>query len=105
MFIVDLRSPGIEVRPLVQISGARGFNEVFFSEARIPAANLLGEVNQGWNLAVSMLMFERISIGAGGGALNARRSPELAALAREPGPASNPVSRQCLAYLHIPDGI
>ena len=105
MFIVDMRSPGIEVRPLVQISGARGFNEVFFSEARIPAANLLGEVNQGWNLAVSMLMFERVSIGAGGGALNARRSPELAALARELGKASNPVIRQGLADLHIREEI
>ena len=105
MFIVDMRAPGIEVRPLVQISGARGFNEVFFSDARIPAANLLGEVNQGWNLAVSMLMFERVSIGAGGGALNARRGPELAALARALGRASDPVIRQGLADLHIREEI
>jgi alkylation response protein AidB-like acyl-CoA dehydrogenase len=105
MFIVDLRAPGIEVRPLVQISGARGFNEVFFSDARIPAGNLLGEVNQGWNLAVSMLMFERVSIGAGGGALNARRSPELAALARDLGRASDPVIRQGLADLYIREEI
>ncbi len=69
MFIVDLHTPGVEIRPLVQISGARGFNEVFFDDVRIPAPTLLGEVNQGWNLAVSMLMFERVSIGAGGGAL------------------------------------
>ena len=105
MFIVDMRAPGIEVRPLVQISGARNFNEVFFSDARIPAANLLGEVNQGWNLAVSMLMFERVSIGAGGGALNARRCPELAALARALGRASDPVIRQGLADLHIREEI
>ena len=105
MFIVDMRAPGIEVRPLVQISGARGFNEVFFSDARIPAGNLLGEVNQGWNLAVSMLMFERVSIGAGGGALNARRSPELAALARALDRASDPVIRQGLADLHIREEI
>ena len=105
MFIVDMRAPGIEVRPLVQISGARGFNEVFFSDARIPAANLLGDVNQGWNLAVSMLMFERVSIGAGGGALNARRSPELAALARALDRASDPVIRQGLADLHIREEI
>ena len=105
MFIVDMRAPGIEVRPLVQISGARGFNEVFFSDARIPAANLLGDVNQGWDLAVSMLMFERVSIGAGGGALNARRSPELAALARALGRASDPVIRQGLADLHIREEI
>jgi alkylation response protein AidB-like acyl-CoA dehydrogenase len=105
MFIVDLREPGIEVRPLVQMSGARGFNEVFFSDARIPAGNLLGEVNQGWNLAVSMLMFERVSIGAGGGALNARRCPELAALARDLGRATDPVIRQGLADLHIREEI
>jgi alkylation response protein AidB-like acyl-CoA dehydrogenase len=105
MFIVDMRAPGIEVRPLVQISGARNFNEVFFSDARIPTANLLGEVNQGWNLAVSMLMFERVSIGAGGGALNARRGPELAALARALGRASDPVIRQGLADLHIREEI
>ena len=105
MFIVDMRAPGIEVRPLVQISGARGFNEVFFSDARIPAANLLGDVNQGWNLAVSMLMFERVSIGAGGGALNARRSPELAALARALNRTSDPVIRQGLADLHIREEI
>jgi len=105
MFIVDMRAPGIEVRPLVQISGARNFNEVFFSDARIPTANLLGEVNQGWNLAVSMLMFERVSIGAGGGALNARRCPELAALARALGRASDPVIRQGLADLHIREEI
>jgi alkylation response protein AidB-like acyl-CoA dehydrogenase len=52
-----------------------------------------------------MLMFERVSIGAGGGALNARRSPELAALARELGKASNPVIRQGLADLHIREEI
>ena len=105
MFIVDLHAPGVEVRPLVQISGARGFNEVFFDEVRIPATDLLGEVNQGWNLAVSMLMFERVSIGAGGGSLNAARHPELVRLATDLGRNDDPVVRQALADLVIGERI
>ena len=105
MFIVDLRSSGVEIRPLVQISGAKGFNEVFFSDVRVPAGNILGDVNQGWNLAVSMLMFERVSIGAGGGALNAKRHPELIQLARDLGRSNEPVIRQALAALHISEEI
>ena len=105
MFIVDLHAPGVEIRPLVQMSGARGFNEVFFQDVRVPAANLLGDVNQGWNLAVSMLMFERVSIGAGGGALNAKRHPELIQLARDLGRSDEPVIRQALAALHISEEI
>jgi len=105
MFIVDLHAPGVEVRPLVQISGARGFNEVFFDSVRIPADDLLGEVNQGWNLAVSMLMFERVSIGAGGGALNTKRHPDLIRLARDLGRDSDPTVRQALADLAIGEEI
>ena len=105
MFIVDLHSTGVEIRPLVQMSGARGFNEVFFTDVRLPAADLLGEVNQGWNLVVSMLMFERVSIGAGGGSLNAVRSPELVALARDRGLDDDPNVRQALADLHIHESI
>jgi len=105
MFIVDLHSTGVEIRPLVQMSGARGFNEVFFTDVRLPAADLLGEVNQGWNLVVSMLMFERVSIGAGGGSLNAVRSPELVALARDRGLDVDPNVRQALADLHIHESI
>ncbi len=105
MFIIDLRSPGVEIRPLVQISGARGFNEVFFDDVRIPAANLLGEANQGWNLAVSMLMFERVSIGAGGGALNAKRNPDLIHLAQGLGRSGDPVVRQTLADLYVHEEI
>ncbi|MEC8999860.1 MAG: acyl-CoA dehydrogenase family protein [Actinomycetota bacterium] len=101
MFIVDLNAPGVDVRPLVQISGARGFNEVFFDAVRIPASDLLGEVNQGWNLAVSMLMFERVSIGAGGGGLNAKRHPELIQLATKHGCNGDQMVRQVLADLFI----
>jgi alkylation response protein AidB-like acyl-CoA dehydrogenase len=105
MFIVDMHDPGVEVRPLRQISGASGFNEVFFTDLRIPADAQLGDLNQGWNLAVAMLMFERVSIGAGGGALNAKRSPRLIKLARTLGRDDDPVIRQGLADLWIKEEI
>ena len=82
MFIVDFTDPTVEVKPLKQISGGSGFNEVFFNETRISSNRLLGDLNQGWNLAVSMLMFERVSIGAGGGSLTADRTPALIELAK-----------------------
>jgi alkylation response protein AidB-like acyl-CoA dehydrogenase len=64
--LVDMRSPGITVRPLVQMTGARGFNEVFFEDVRVPKKNIVGNLNQGWQVAITTLMFERN--GAGGGA-------------------------------------
>jgi len=59
--LVDMRSPGISVRPLVQMTGARGFNQVFFEDVRVPKANLVGQKNQGWQVALTTLMFERSS--------------------------------------------
>ena len=66
-FVVDMHAPGIEVRPIVQINGGTGFNEVFFTDVRIPDAYRLGEVGDGWRVAITTLMNERASIGAGGG--------------------------------------
>ena len=57
--LVDMKSPGITVRPLVQITGGRGFNEVFFEDVRVPKKNIVGELNQGWQVAITTLMFER----------------------------------------------
>jgi len=65
MFIVDMRAPGVEIRPIHQIDGSRHFNEVFFTDMRIPADWLLGELNNGWNQATAMLMYERVAIGTG----------------------------------------
>jgi alkylation response protein AidB-like acyl-CoA dehydrogenase len=62
--LVDMHSPGITVRPLVQMTGGRGFNEVFFEDVRVPKKNLVGEKNHGWQVAITTLMFER-SGGAG----------------------------------------
>ena len=66
-FVVDMHSPGIEVRPITQINGGRGFNEVFFTNVRIPDENRLSEVGNGWKVALTTLMNERASIGGGGG--------------------------------------
>ncbi len=64
MFVVDLKSPGVEIRPINQIDGGKHFNEVFFTDVRIPADNLLGEMNNGWRQATAMLMYERVAIGS-----------------------------------------
>ncbi|HZP46638.1 MAG TPA: acyl-CoA dehydrogenase family protein [Candidatus Binataceae bacterium] len=77
--LVDMKTPGITVRPLVQMTGARGFNQVFFEDVRVPRANLVGEKNQGWQVAITTLMFER-SMGHDRGMLKQVR--ELADLAR-----------------------
>lgn len=59
--LVDMRSPGITVRPLTQINGDAEFNEVFFEDVRVPKKHLVGELNRGWMVAVTTLMFERVS--------------------------------------------
>src|SRR3954451_307338 len=65
-FVVDMRTPGIEVRPLVQMTGTHEFNEVFFTDVRIPAANVVGDVNDGWRLAKVTLGNERVSLSGEG---------------------------------------
>jgi len=64
VLLIDMKSPGVEVRPLKQMTGESEFNEIFFRDVRVPVTNLLGKVNDGWNVAVSTLMYERGSYGA-----------------------------------------
>jgi alkylation response protein AidB-like acyl-CoA dehydrogenase len=64
-FLVDMRTPGIEVRPLRQITGGAHFNEVFFTDVRVPADNVVGEVNHGWRVTITTLANERTLIGSG----------------------------------------
>jgi alkylation response protein AidB-like acyl-CoA dehydrogenase len=64
VLLVDMKSPGVEVRPLRQMTGESEFNEIFFRDVRVPVANVLGKLNDGWNVAVSTLMHERGSYGA-----------------------------------------
>ncbi|MFP6640137.1 MAG: acyl-CoA dehydrogenase family protein [Myxococcota bacterium] len=66
-FVVDMHSPGIEIRPITQINGGQGFNEVFFTDVRIPDAHRISEVGNGWAVSITTLMNERSSIGGGGG--------------------------------------
>jgi alkylation response protein AidB-like acyl-CoA dehydrogenase len=64
VLLVDMKSPGVEVRPLRQMTGESEFNELFFRDVHVPKENVLGQVNDGWNVAISTLMFERGSYGA-----------------------------------------
>jgi alkylation response protein AidB-like acyl-CoA dehydrogenase len=101
-FIVDMRAPGVEIRPLRQMTGSAHFNEVFFTDVRVPDTHRLGDVNNGWNVALTTLMNERAAIGAGGGGGDrARLLPRAIELARVLGLNHDPVIRQKLADLVI----
>lgn len=71
LLIDDIKTPGISVRPLIDLGGRHYFNEVFFDNVRVPAANLVGEENRGWYVAMTLLDFERSNIG---GAIGAKRT-------------------------------
>ena len=77
-FFVDMKSPGIEVKPIKQISGDSNFNEVYFTDVRISDSQRLGAVGQGWQVAITTLMNERAAIGGGGGGVGFRQVYELA---------------------------
>src|SRR5207237_9782330 len=61
--IVDMHAPGVEVRPLVQITGQPEFNEIFFTNVKVPKENLLGETGDGWQVAMTTLLHERGTLG------------------------------------------
>jgi acyl-CoA dehydrogenase len=96
-FVVNMHSPGIEIRPIRQINGASGFNEVFFTDVRIPDDQRLSEVGNGWAVAITTLMNERAAIGGGDRAGFA----ELVKLAKQTGSFDNPAVRQKLADFYI----
>ena len=76
--LVDMKTPGITVRPLVLLNGHRHFNEVFFVDVRVPKANLIGRQNEGWKPAMTTLMYERKG---GGGRGHEEQLGRLRALA------------------------
>jgi alkylation response protein AidB-like acyl-CoA dehydrogenase len=105
VLLVDMKSRGIEVRPLRQITGESEFNELFFRDVRVPAENVLGQVNDGWNVAISTLMFERGSYGARLHLLfkrNIDRLIELSSRFQKNGQsaAKDPLTRQKLAQCY-----
>jgi alkylation response protein AidB-like acyl-CoA dehydrogenase len=101
-FVVDMHAPGVETRPLRQMTGGASFNEVFFTEVRIPDTHRLGDVNGGWTVALTTLMNERAAIGggsmAGGGSSGTERLIELV---RHEGKSKDPLIRQQLANIYI----
>ncbi|MCU1380470.1 MAG: acyl-CoA dehydrogenase [Acidimicrobiales bacterium] len=97
-FLVDMRTPGIEVRPLVQITGHAHFNEVFLTDVRIPAENVVGDVNAGWGPTHTTLANERTLIGGGGG--HAATISQIKELAKQCGRDQDPVIRQDIARAH-----
>ena len=102
MFIVPLKdTPGVEIRPIHQIDGGRHFNEVFFTDLRVPAENLLGEYNTGWRQATAMLMYERVAIGSmGAGSISQPSYEVLLKAARANGVDQDPVVRQQLMEIY-----
>ncbi|MEJ7800372.1 MAG: acyl-CoA dehydrogenase family protein [Ilumatobacter sp.] len=101
MFIVDLRAPGVEIRPIHQIDGGSHFNEVFFTDVRIPVDNLIGEYNNGWRQATAMLMYERVAIGSmGAGSISQPMYELLLAGARAAGRTDDRVVRDQLMKIY-----
>ncbi len=93
--LVDMRASGVDVRPLRQITGEAEFNEIFFTDVEVPAENVLGEVGQGWQVAMTTLLHERGTLGfALGGVLDVAVR-KLVALAKERG--ADPVARDRIA--------
>jgi alkylation response protein AidB-like acyl-CoA dehydrogenase len=101
-FICPMDAPGIEIRPIVEMTGRHSFNEVFFTDVRIPAGNLVGDVDRGWTLAKVTLGNERVSL-SGGGALwgMGPTATDLLDLVARSGGIADPVLRQRAAQLHI----
>lgn len=98
-FFIDMKSPGIEVRPIRQITGEANFNEVFFTDVRVPDSQRLGDVGQGWKVALTTLMNERLAIGQGSGVDHA----ELLQLARDTELETGPAIKDASVREHLAD--
>ena len=101
-FVCDMTAPGIEIRPIIEMTGGHTFNEVFLTDVRIPAENLVGEVNDGWRLAKVTLGNERVSLSSGGALWGMGPTAEtLLAVVRGHGGVQDPLLRHRLVDLHI----
>ncbi|MEX0875147.1 MAG: acyl-CoA dehydrogenase family protein [Actinomycetota bacterium] len=97
--LVDMHSPGVEVRPLRQIDGGSHFAEVFFNDVQVPDSDRVGEPGEGWSVAMTTLLHERSSIGGGIGSF-AMPFEQVVRLARERGKAAEPLVRQQLVEIY-----
>jgi alkylation response protein AidB-like acyl-CoA dehydrogenase len=115
MFVLPLEQTGIDIQPLIQMTGEAEFNQIFLEGARIPRSWVVGEVNDGWRMAVALLAHERIRTGQGS-TVNDRAqrsksgrvpipSQQLIELAQEKGRTGEPIVRQELANLVIGERI
>ena len=103
-FALDMHAPGVEVRPLRQITGEAEFNEVYLTEVRVPDGDRIGEVGEGWRVAMTTLMNERTSIGGGGGAPERGSGPIAEAISiwrDEPLVGRDPAAKDRLMKLWI----
>ena len=99
--IVDMKSPGIEVRPLVQITGEAEFNEVFFNETPVPKSQILGEPGRGWDVAITTLLHERGTLGAALAIRVAITARELVDFVQASGQGGDRLLRQKVAQHYI----
>src|SRR5260370_15681707 len=100
MFFLSMKTPGVEVRPIKQISGGANFNEGFFTDVRIPDSQRLGKVGEGWKAALTTLMNARLAVGLPSGRLDV---DELIELARDTGLEDGPAIHDLQARGHIRD--
>ncbi len=105
VLLMDMKTPGVEVRPLRQLTGETEFNEVFFHDVRVPVENVVGQVNDGWKVAIGTLMHERGTFGAGLQVIykrNMNRLIELSRTVRRNGrpAAQDPLMRQKIAQCY-----
>lgn len=100
VLLVDMKSPGVEVRPLKQMTGESEFCELFFRDVRVPVENVVGKVNDGWRVAMGTLMHERGTFGAALQVNYRRNFNRLVEIAHERKRASDPIVRQKLAQAY-----
>jgi alkylation response protein AidB-like acyl-CoA dehydrogenase len=101
-FVCPMDAPGIEVRPIIEMTGAHTFNEVFLDEVRLPAGSLVGAVGQGWDLAKVTLGNERVSLSSGGALWGmGPTGADLVDIVRARGGVEDPVLRDRVVRLHV----
>ena len=104
--LVDMKSEGVAVRPLRQLSGDSAFNEMFFTNVRVPASNLIGQLNNGWRITITALMNERANLGSGFYIQFKKTLDQLIRLMKEEKSngkrlADDPINRQKIAQIYL----